>query len=111
MKLLDGRPAPIPVAVVDLEDLKSGSQYQGVGDHRVVHRIRVLDDVEVLADGAFGVREEGELGPDAVTELVELELAIRRDHGDARVGDPEVEVRLDEMAQVAVFFGLEAPTG
>src|SRR5206468_3093167 len=54
-KVLGRRPAPIPVAVVDLGDAKARSQDQGVRRHRVVVRVGVLGDVEILLDDALGV--------------------------------------------------------
>src|SRR5215470_15036051 len=57
-QLLDGGPAEEPVPVVDAEDLEPRLEHQGVRDHRVVRRVGVLGDVEVLLDLPSRVREE-----------------------------------------------------
>src|SRR6266516_2749491 len=52
---------PEPVAVVDAVDDQAGLQNERVRDHRIVLRIGVLLDVEVLLDDAPRVGEEGPL--------------------------------------------------
>src|SRR5712692_3477334 len=47
-KLLDGRSAKKPVAVVDLEYNETRFEDDDMGDHRIVLGIRILGDVEIL---------------------------------------------------------------
>src|SRR4051794_772267 len=47
-ELLDGGPAEEPVAAVDLEDEQTGLQHHGMGDHRIVIRVGIFTDVEIL---------------------------------------------------------------
>src|SRR5947209_18638936 len=54
-QLREGRPAPEPVAVVDAVDDESRLEHQRVRNHRVVRRIGVLLDVEVLLHGPLGI--------------------------------------------------------
>ena len=51
-------PTPVPISVVDLEDLESGLEYERVGDHRIVRLIRELLDVQILLDDPIGVGQE-----------------------------------------------------
>src|SRR3954467_12583228 len=57
-QLLRRRPAEEPVPLVDLVDSQPGLEHQGVRDHRIVVRVGVLRDVEILLQLAAGVREE-----------------------------------------------------
>src|SRR2546426_6564454 len=47
-KLFDGRSAKKPVAVVDLEYNETRLEDNDMGDHRIVVRVGVLGDVEIL---------------------------------------------------------------
>src|ERR1700674_1491575 len=47
-KLFDGRPAKKPVTVVDLEYNQARFEHNDMRDHRIVLRVRVLGDVEIL---------------------------------------------------------------
>src|SRR4029453_14222148 len=76
-QLLHRRPAEEPVAVVDLEDTQAGLEYQRVRDHRIVMRVGVFRDVEILLHFAPRVREKRPLGADAIAELVRLEQVVR----------------------------------
>ena len=58
VELCHGGPAPVPVSVVDLEDLESGLEDERVGDHRIMRFIRELFDVQILLDDPIGVRQE-----------------------------------------------------
>src|SRR6476661_11092926 len=69
-EVVDRGPAPEPVPVVDLVDDEMRLEHEGVRDQRVVHRVGVLLDIEVLLDGALGVGEEGPLGADGGPELL-----------------------------------------
>src|SRR5580700_3827006 len=45
-EILESRPAPEPIAVVDLINDKTGREHNHVGNHRIVERIGVFSDVE-----------------------------------------------------------------
>src|SRR5215213_279055 len=62
------RASPEPVAVVDGVDDEPGLEHERVRDHRVVFRVGVLLDVEVLLDDALRVGEEGPLRADRGAE-------------------------------------------
>src|SRR5262245_1360817 len=68
-QLLHRRPAEKPVAVVDLVDTKAGLEHERVRDHRVVLRVRVLRDVEILLHLATRIREKRPVGADSAAEL------------------------------------------
>src|SRR4051794_32249777 len=70
-QVLEGGTPPEPVAVVDAVDDQAGLENERVGDHRVVLRVGVLLDVELLLRGAAGVRQEGPVGAERRAELFE----------------------------------------
>src|ERR1700676_2172024 len=47
-KLFDGRSTKEPVSVVDLEYDETRFEDNDMGDHRIVVRVRILGDVEIL---------------------------------------------------------------
>src|SRR5262245_10571599 len=49
-EVLDRRAAPEPVAVVDAVDDEPRLEHERVRDHRVVFRVGILLDVEILLD-------------------------------------------------------------
>jgi len=59
----DRRPAAEPIAVIDAVDDQSGLEHECVRNHRIMLRVGILRDVEVLLNRSFGVGEEGPLGP------------------------------------------------
>src|SRR5262245_32085050 len=78
-------------------------------DHWVVDGIRILHDVEILLHGSPGVSEEWELSTNAVAELVDLELVVRRYHDDARICDAEVKVCIHDVPEEAVLLWVKPP--
>src|SRR5207302_10497128 len=54
-KVLERRSAPEPIAVVDTVDGESRLEHKGMRDHRVVVRVGVLLDFEVLLHLSYGV--------------------------------------------------------
>src|SRR5437870_13563688 len=69
-KLFDGRSAKKPVAVVDLEYNETRFEDDDVRNHRIVLRVRVLGDVEILLDLSSRIGQEGPMSADAVAVLV-----------------------------------------
>src|SRR3974390_1203034 len=57
-------PAEEPVAIVDFINDKAGLEDNHMRDHRIMGRIRVFGDVEVLLDDTPRVREEGPVSDD-----------------------------------------------
>ena len=71
-EILQSRPAPEPVAVVNLMDDQTGLEHDRVGNHRIVERICVLGDVEVLLDFTPRVRKERPVGTDSAAIFIRL---------------------------------------
>jgi hypothetical protein len=90
-------PAPEPVTVVDAVDQQPGLEHQRVRDHRVVCRVGVLRDVEVLLDGALRVGEECPLGADRRAEFLKRVVIVGRDRGDLGVGDGDLGIERGEL--------------
>jgi len=66
--------APEPVAVVDTVNQETGLEHERVRNHRVVLRVSVFLDVEVLLHLSIRVRKKGPLGADGRTELLKGEI-------------------------------------
>ena len=60
----------------------------------------VFLDVEVLLDGALRVGEEGPLGADGRTELLDRVVVVGRDRSDLGIGDPDLRVERGELLLV-----------
>ena len=67
----NGWPPPEPIAVVDAVDNESRLEHECVRNHRIVFRVGVLRNVEILLNRSAGVREEGRLGADRRSELLQ----------------------------------------
>src|SRR3954471_8316754 len=104
-EVVEGGAPPEPVAVVYAMDDEAGPEHDGVGNHRVVVRVGVLLDVEVLLDDAPGVGEEGPLGADRVAELLEGVVLVGRDRGDLRVRDVDLRKVRGELEVLLVLLG------
>jgi hypothetical protein len=78
-----GRTSPVPVAVIDLVDLETRLEHEGVRNHRVVVRVRVLLDAEVLLDDALGVVQKGPGGTYPEPEVVGEDKGVRGDGDEA----------------------------
>jgi hypothetical protein len=79
-------------------------EHERVRDHRVVLRVGVLLDVEVLLDRALRVGEEGPLRADRRTELLARVVVVRRDRGDLRVGDRYLRIERGELQMLLVLL-------
>src|ERR1700683_2304015 len=66
----DIRPPPEPIAVIDAVDDESWFEHECVRNHRIMLRVGILRDVEVLLNRSFGVGEEGPLGTHRRAELL-----------------------------------------
>src|SRR4029453_16673978 len=68
-EFLNRGPAPEPIPVVDAVDDESRLEHESERDHRVVFRVGVFLDVEILLDCTLGVGQEGRVGAEGRTEL------------------------------------------
>src|SRR6202022_2723819 len=69
-KLFDGRSAKKPVAVVDLEYNETRFEDDDMRNHRIVFRIRVLGDVEILLNLSSRIGQKGPMSADARAVVV-----------------------------------------
>ena len=65
-EIFHGGPTKEPVAHVDLVNDKTGLEHNRVRNHRIVERIGVLGDVEILLDLTRWVGEERPVGADSM---------------------------------------------
>src|SRR5262249_8969515 len=79
-------------------------EHERVRDHRVVLRVGVLLDVEVLLNGSLRVGEEGPLGSDRRPELLERVMGVGRDRCDLRVRDGDLRIEGGELQMLLVLL-------
>ena len=103
-EVVERRPPPEPVAVVDRVDDEPRLEHERVRDHRVVVGVGVLLDVEVLLDDAPRVGEERPLGADRVAELLERVVRVGRDRGDLGVGHGDLRIVRGELEVLLVLL-------
>src|SRR5690606_1613943 len=111
VQLSDRRAAPVPVPVVDLVDLQPGLQHEGVRDHGLVVRIRVLLDAEVPCNDPIPVVEERPIRADPEPEVVERdEVAIRGNGYEPREAYGALLREGDELVELLPVLGaVDAP--
>ena len=63
-KIENRRTTPEPVAVIDAVDYETRLEYERMRDHRIVLRVGVLLNLEVLLNLPLRIGEEGPLGSD-----------------------------------------------
>ena len=80
-------------------------------DHRVVMRVGVFRDVEILLQLAPGVREKRPVRADAGAELVRLEQVVGRDGHETAVAHLHLAVELQQPLVLPSFLGTETSAG
>jgi hypothetical protein len=88
-------------------DDQAGLQNECVRDHRVVLRIGVLLDVQVLLHPAARIGEECPLRADRRAELLELVVVVGRDGDHLGVGHRDLRVERRELEVLLVLFRSE----
>src|SRR5271170_3925141 len=100
----DGRPAPEPIAVIDAVDDESWLEHERVRDHRIIFRVGVFGDVEVLLNDSVGVGEEGPLGAHRCAELLQRVVVIGGDGGNLGVCHSNLRIERGKLQMLLVFF-------
>ncbi len=80
-----------------------------MGNHRIVQRIGVFLDVQILLDDAARIGEKGPLGAQRIAELVGLHQLVGGDGHDPRVADLELRVEIDQVSQLPAILGAVMP--
>jgi hypothetical protein len=80
-----------------------GLEHQRVGDHRVVHRVGVLLDVQIVLHRPVRVGQEGPPGADRRAKLQQRAVVVGGDRDDLRVRHREL---LLERGQIEVLLML-----
>src|SRR5260370_10394736 len=109
--LLDAGAAEEPVAVVYFIYFQARLEDHGAREPRVVLRVGVLLDVEVLLHNAAGIGEERPLRSQPVAVLVGGEQVVGRDGDEARVPDLQLGMETDQLHRLAAVFGAVPPGG
>ena len=100
--------ATIPVrrALISVYD-KTGLEDNHVGDHGIVKRIGVFDDVEIFLDDAPGVGEERPVGADSAAILIRLSDIVGANRNQPAIGDLELTMECNEPFSLPMVFGAE----
>src|SRR5690348_1455807 len=61
------RPSPEPIPVIDAVNDESRLEYEGMRNHGVVFRVRILCDVEIPLNGSLRIGEKSPLGAERST--------------------------------------------
>src|SRR4030095_5504740 len=106
-QFLHCRPAEEPVAVIDLVDAQARLEHQRVRDHRIVMRVGVFRDVEVLLHNASRIREKRPMGANARAEFFRLEETVRGEGDETTVTDLHLAMQLQEPLVLSPVFWAE----
>src|ERR1700733_3057863 len=102
---VDDRGAPPePIAVIDAMDDESGLEHECVRDHRIMLRVGVFRDIEILLNLPVGVGEEGPLGAQRRAELLESVVVIGGDGDNLCVSHGDLRVKCGKLQMLLVFF-------
>ena len=100
----DRRPAPEPIAVIDAVDDESRLEHERVRNHRIMFRVGILRNVEILLNCSFGVGEEGPLGAHRCAELLESVVVIGGDRDNLGVCHRDLRIKRGKIQMLLVFF-------
>ena len=106
-ELLAGSSAEEPVPVVDLINHETGFENDRVRDHRIVDRVRVFGDVQVLLNDPAGVGEERPMGPDSAAIFAGLAYVVGADRDQLAVANLNFACNLTLELGTAVEEALE----
>ena len=108
-EVVDRGPPPKPIAVIDAVDDESRLEHERMRNHRIVLRVGVLRDIEVLLNRSIGVGEEGPLGAQRRAEFLQSVMVIGGDRDNLRVRHSDLQIKSDEIAMLLVFFRAVVP--
>jgi hypothetical protein len=89
-------PAEEPVAVVDLVNDQTGLEDNDVRDHRIVVRVRVFGDVEILLDDTLYVGEERPVGANPAAILIRPRDMVGADRDKSTIANLEFSMKSDK---------------
>src|SRR5260221_12246577 len=106
--LLDRGPTEEPVAAIHLEDDEPRFRHDRVRNHRVMHWISVLGNVEILLHLAPGIRQEWPVRAHTGTKLVRVQQVVRADGDEAAVANLHLSMKLQQALVLATVLRAEA---
>jgi hypothetical protein len=103
-EICDRRATPKPVAVLDAVDHEARLENERVRNHRIVFGVGILLDVEVFLNFSLRVGEEGPLGADRRTKLLNRVVVVGGDRGDLGVRHRDLRVERSELQMLLVLL-------
>ena len=85
-------------------DDESRLEHECVRNHRIVLRVGIFRDVEVLLNGSAGVGEEGPLGAHRRAELLESVVVVGGDRGNLGVCHSNLRIKCGKIQVLLVFL-------
>src|SRR5271165_7340042 len=98
------RPTEEPISVIDLVDDEAGREYDHMRDHRIVRRIGVFGDVEILLNYAPRIREERPMRADAAAKFVGLYDVVGADRNQPAITNLHFAVKLDKSLSLPTIL-------
>ena len=78
-----------------------------MGDHRIVGRIRIFGDVEILLDDTPRVREEGPMSADTAAIFVRLSDVVGTDRDKAAIANLHLTMEFKKPFSLSAVLGAE----
>jgi hypothetical protein len=104
-EIVHGRTTEAPVTIIDLVDDKTGLEDDHMRDHRIMARIRIFGDVEILLDNTPAVREERPMSADAAAIFVRLGDVVGADRDEAAIADLHFSVEFKKSLGLSAVLG------
>ena len=103
-KFFDSGTTKVPIAVVDFEYGESRFEDDGMRDHRIVRRICVLCDFEILLNYAGRIGQKRPMRTDARTVLICRSQVVRANCDEAAITDLHLAMKVDESLRLSAIF-------
>src|SRR5271156_1785851 len=94
-----------PIAIIDLVNDEIRLEHNRMRDHRVVDRIGVFGDVQILLDGAPRVGEKRPVGAGSATKFIRLDNAIGAYCDEPAIADLHLAMELNKALGLSAIFG------
>src|ERR1700740_3358101 len=79
-----------------------------MGDHRVVGRIRIFGDVEILLDDTPRVRKEGPMSADTAAIFIRLSDVVSADRDKAAIANLHLTMEFKKAFSLSAVLGTES---
>ena len=103
-KILNGRPAEKPIAVVDFVDDEAWFQHNHVRDHRIIDGVGIFRDVEVFLHDTAGVGQKRPMRTNSATIFIRLDDGVGGDGDQFAVRDLELAMQRNKSLRLPAIL-------